>query len=216
MAYFPPVPHPHAAAAWAGRRVGVLGGSFNPAHAGHRHISLYALATLRLSAVWWLVSPQNPLKAPDDMAPLAQRLRVARQVAQHPRVCVCDLEWRLNTRYTVDTLMQLRRRFPRTRFVWLMGADNLWQMSRWKHWPRLFAMVPVAVLGRPSYLSMVRALSSAAARRFACTRRRFAGSASRLAWQLPPAWAVLGNPPHPASATAIRQRAGMNATASVV
>jgi nicotinate-nucleotide adenylyltransferase len=180
----------------------LLGGSFNPAHDGHRHISLYALAHLALDQVWWLVSPQNPLKTSHDMAPAAQRLAGARAVARHPRIVATDLESRLGTRYTVDTLDQLTRRFPRTRFVWLIGADNLSQMPRWRRWATIFARLPVAAFNRSPY--SLKALAGRAAQRFRHHRidpRR----ARRLVALPPPAWAFLGNPRHPASATGIRQ-----------
>ncbi|MBV9833149.1 MAG: nicotinate-nicotinamide nucleotide adenylyltransferase, partial [Alphaproteobacteria bacterium] len=114
------------------RRIGLLGGSFNPAHEGHVHISLEALKRLDLDEVWWLVSPQNPLKAANGMASLADRMEGARSVtATHPRLRVTDLERKLGTRYTIDTVRALRRRHPHARFVWLMGADNLRQLPRW-------------------------------------------------------------------------------------
>ena len=112
----------------AAGRIGLLGGSFNPAHAGHRHISLEALKRLRLDRVWWLVSPQNPLKEKDGMAPLAEREAVAAAVADHPRIAVSSLETGLGTRYTIDTVQALKQRFPAADFVWLMGADNLRQL----------------------------------------------------------------------------------------
>lgn len=194
-------PHRWAGPLHAGLSVGLLGGSFNPAHDGHRHISLYALDTLGLDRVWWLVSPQNPLKPVRGMAPLAQRLAEARAVARHPRIAVTCLERELGTRYTADTLASLVRRFPRTRFVWLMGADNLGQIPRWKRWERIFRTVPVAVFARPAY--SLRALGGKAARRFA-RRRVGVGDIRGLAGRKPPAWAFLRNPLHPASATAIR------------
>lgn len=182
----------------------MLGGSFNPAHDGHRHISLFALRVLRLDQVWWLVSPQNPLKPAADMAALTERLARARAVARHPGIVVSDLETRLGTRYTIDTLSALRRRFPDTRFVWLMGADNLSQVPRWRHWLRLFATMPVAAFNRPPY--SLKALAGRAAQRFA-RRRVSPARAGRLAELPAPAWMFLRNPLHPASATAIRRSA---------
>lgn len=184
-----------------GRKVGLLGGSFNPAHAGHRAISLEALKRLGLDEVWWLVSPQNPLKPAAGMAPLAERLETARKVARHPHIRVSNIEARLGTRYTAETLKQLKKRFPRIRFVWLMGADNLLQVASWKDWPQIFQAVPVAVFTRPTY--SLRALAAKAARRFAGSRLR--ESASRtLAEREPPAWVFVHSRPHPASATEIR------------
>lgn len=195
-------PHPYSGPQYAGLRIGLLGGSFNPAHAGHRHISLYALKALKLDQVWWLVSPQNPLKSSAGMGSLAERLEWARVAARHPRIRVTDLECSLGTRYTADTLRQLTRRFPKTRFVWLMGADNLRQIPRWRDWARIFRLVPIAVFSRPTY--SLGALGGMAAQRFA--RRRVPDLRARgLADAEPPAWTFLRNPLHPASATAIRR-----------
>ncbi|CAO3407536.1 Nicotinate-nucleotide adenylyltransferase (EC 2.7.7.18) [Azospirillum largimobile] len=195
-------PHLYSGPLYAGLTVGILGGSFNPAHAGHRHISLFALKALGLDRVWWMVSPQNPLKSASGMASLAERLAEARAVAAHPRIEVTAIETALGTRFTADTLAKLQRRFPKTRFVWLMGADNLRQIPRWKLWTRIFDSVAVAVFARPTY--SLSALSGKAAHRF--TRRRVSVSGVKgLARRRRPAWAFLRNPLHPASATAIRQ-----------
>lgn len=182
--------------------VGLLGGSFNPAHEGHRHISLQALRSLGLDEVWWLVAPQNPLKPVDGMAPLAERLAGARRMARHRAIRVSDLEQALGTRYTVDTLAALRRRFPRCRFVWLMGADNLAQISRWGRWTTIFRTCAVAVFDRSPY--SYPSLAGKAAQRFARARLP-AGRGSLLATRTPPAWAFLHMRRHPASATAIRR-----------
>jgi len=190
----------------AGRRaprIGLMGGSFNPAHDGHRHISLRALRGLRLDAVWWLVSPQNPLKPTAGMAPLAARLARAGQVAGHRAIRVTAIEAALGTRYTVDTVAALRRRLPRARFVWLMGADNLAEVTRWRRWPALFALVPIAIFDRPAY--SLEALRSPAAARFG----RFRGDARRLAAlpdMMPPAWIFVTGGLHRASATRIRRQ----------
>lgn len=179
-------------------RIGLLGGSFNPAHAAHREISLTALHRLKLDCVWWLVSPQNPLKDTDGMAPLAQRLRGAEAVASHPRIRVTAVESRLGTRYTADTLQQLRRHYPNMRFVWLMGADNLVQLPKWRRWTEIFRLVPIAVFDRPAYAHA--ALTGQAARRFRCAQV----PPRALAAADPPAWAFIRIRTHPASATAIR------------
>jgi nicotinate-nucleotide adenylyltransferase len=181
--------------------VGLLGGSFNPAHDGHRHITVNALARLDLDEVWWLVSPQNPLKASAGMAPLAERLAGARRVARHPRIRVLDIERRLGTRYTADTLAALQERFPDIRFVWLTGADILSELPRWARWTEIFQRVPVAVFARPSYV--LRAMAGKAATRFAHSR---AGTAREraLPYLPPPAWSFLMMKLHPASATALR------------
>ncbi|MEK7246704.1 MAG: nicotinate-nucleotide adenylyltransferase [Pseudomonadota bacterium] len=183
------------------RRIGLLGGSFNPAHEGHLHVSRAALAKLRLDEVWWLVSPQNPLKPIRGMTALAMRVRNAREVARHPRVRVTAIESELGTTHTADTLKRLIERVPGARFVWLMGADNLIQISRWHDWRAIFASVPVAVFARPTY--SIRALASVAARRFAQARIP-ESAAGALADARPPAWAFLRIRPSVASATAIR------------
>jgi nicotinate-nucleotide adenylyltransferase len=189
----------------APRRVGLLGGSFNPAHGGHLHISREALKRLKLDEVWWLVSPQNPLKPSRGMAPLADRVAGARAVARHPRIRVTDLEARLGTSYTADTLARLRRRFPRVRFVWLMGADNLIQIACWERWENIFNLLPIAVFARPSY--SLRSLSGPAARRYA--RRRVPLAATRrLAETDPPAWVFLPVRLDARSATDIRSGRG--------
>jgi nicotinate-nucleotide adenylyltransferase len=183
-------------------RIGLLGGSFNPAHEGHLAISREALKRLRLDRVWWLVSPQNPLKPTDQSADLEQRLAAARAVADLPRVVVTDLERRIGTRYTVDTLGWLTRRW-RARFVWLIGADNLAQLPRWRRWQRLVRMVPIAVFDREpySYLALAGRMASAYAGARLVERR-----APVLAECPPPAWVYLRLRRHQASSTALRQR----------
>ncbi len=202
----PPEPGaPPARHGWPARavgRIGLLGGSFNPAHDGHVHVSLMALRRLRLDAVWWLVSPQNPLKPADGMADLETRMAAARSVASHPRIHVTDAEHRLGTRYTIDTLATLVARCPRARFVWLMGADNMIQIPRWAHWERIFRTCPIAVLARPSY--SLRAMTGKAAQRFDAHRVR-PERAPALPDMKPPAWTFIPIPLHPASATAIRR-----------
>ena len=188
-----------------GARIGLLGGSFNPAHAGHLQISREALKRLGLTGVWWLVSPQNPLKSTAGMAPLAERLQRAKAESKvEPRITVTALETLLGTRYTADTLRQIKRRFPAVRFVWLMGADNLGQMSRWESWQEIFHLHPVATLARPGYSAS--ASSAKAARRFA--RFRVKESAARgLAALAPPAWVFLHCKLSALSATRIRAKA---------
>jgi nicotinate-nucleotide adenylyltransferase len=185
-----------------GRRIGLLGGSFNPAHGGHLHVSREALKRLRLHEVWWLVSPQNPLKPEAGMAPLEDRLAAARALAQGRRIRVTAIEARLGTRYTVDTVAALRQRCPGARFVLLIGADILSELPRWRRWLDLFASLPIAVFDRRPY--SLRALSGLAARRFARFRVTERAAAA-LAGQDPPAWAFLHGRAHPASATAIRE-----------
>ncbi len=183
------------------RRVGLLGGSFNPAHEGHLHISLMALRALGLDEVWWLVSPQNPLKPDRGMASFAARIEAARAAAGHPRIKVSDIEHRLGTRYSADTLEALNKRFPRTAFVWLMGADNLVQIPRWKDWTAIFARAPIAVFDRPSYC--YKALAGQAARRYARARVD-ARQARKLAASPTPAWVFVRGRLNAACATEIR------------
>ncbi len=188
------------------RRIGLLGGSFNPAHGGHRHISLEALKRLRLDEVWWLVSPQNPLKPVAGMAPLSERIEQAARIANHSRIRVADVETDMGTVYTADTLARLVNRHRNARFVWLMGADNLLQISRWRRWTEIFDTMPIAVFDRPSY--SFRALSGRAARRFAKARLKEA-QAGRLVEKRAPAWIFLHTPLNALSATAIRTERGI-------
>lgn len=182
-------------------RTGLLGGSFNPAHKGHRRISLAALRALGLEEVWWLVSPGNPLKPAKGMAPLAARLASARAMARRARIRPTAIERELGTRYTVDTLAALIRRYPKRRFVWLMGGDNLAQFHRWRHWRRIARLVPIAVIGRPGYDDDARAAVAMG------WLRRFVRPAGQLedwtGWSLP-SLVLLDLPPDPTSATAIR------------
>lgn len=184
-----------------GQRIGLLGGSFNPAHGGHMHLSRLALRHLQLDRIWWLVSPQNPLKSADGMASLKDRMKKARDVAAHSRISVTDIETQLATQYTADTLRALKKRFPGARFVWLMGADNLAQIDQWHNWPSIFMTVPVAIFARPTY--SLRAENAKAVRRFSRSRVDRA-NARRLADMKPPAWAFLKTPLSAISATEIR------------
>ena len=194
---------PAVTCAGRGLRIGLLGGSFNPAHSGHMHLSLEAMRRLELDFIWWLVSPQNPLKPAAGMAPFAQRLAAARMVARHPRLIVSDIEVQLGTRRTADTLTSLTRHFPRNRFVWLMGADNLVQVPKWDRWRKIFEAVPVAVFARPSY--SLHALAGAAARRY--RRNRVPESSARVLAALePPAWVFCRMRLDPTSASTIRAR----------
>ena len=190
----------------SGRRIGLLGGSFNPAHEGHRHISLLALRYLNLHEVWWVVSPQNPLKLAEGMATFDERFEYAKKIARHPRIRVTDIETQLNTRFTRDTLRRMKQRCQRTRLVWLMGADNLSQISQWRDWTLIFETVPIAVFARPSY-SML-ALAGKAAHRYARIRLP-SRSASSLADMAPPAWTFFHSRLHQASSTQIRAERGV-------
>jgi nicotinate-nucleotide adenylyltransferase len=182
-------------------KTGLLGGSFNPAHRGHRAISLYAMEALGLDEVWWLVSPGNPLKEPEGMAPFESRYRSAVDMAKGTPVRVTGFERRLGTRYTVDTLRMLRRRFPARNFIWLMGADNLAQFHRWREWREIARLVPIAVVTRPGYIADARS-----ARGMGWLRRfvRPAGQAHSWTKWRTPALVLLKSPPDPTSATALR------------
>ena len=185
------------------KRVGLLGGSFNPAHSGHLLISQLALEILALDQVWWLVSPQNPMKLAHDMAPFSVRIAHATDfAASEPRILVSDMELHLGTQYTADSLPKIQARFGGIRFVWIMGADNLVQIHRWRQWTRIFKSMPVAVFDRPTY--SFRAKSGIAARRFAANRVSQTRAAG-LADQPAPAWAFLSAATDTKSATAIRK-----------
>jgi nicotinate-nucleotide adenylyltransferase len=184
------------------KRTGLLGGSFNPAHRGHRRISLAAIEALALDDLWWLVSPGNPLKdgAP-DMAPLGARLASARAMARHSRIVPTAIEQKLGTRYTAETLAKLVRRFPNRRFVWLMGADNLAQLHRWRQWRRIARTVSIAVIARPGYDGAARyAPAMGWLRRFV----RRPGHARHWTMWSPPALVLLRFRPDPSSATRVR------------
>ena len=184
------------------RRIGLLGGSFNPAHEGHRHVSLEALKRLGLDEVWWLVSPQNPLKTDDGMEPLATRVARARQiVGRHPRIRIDAPELVLGTRFTLDTVRALRRAYPKAQFVWLTGADILPQFAQWRGWRELFGSIPIAAFARPGW--SYPALSAAAPRAFARYRIE-AEQARMLASCMPPAWCFIPSRLDSHSATAIR------------
>ena len=182
-------------------RTGLLGGSFNPAHRGHRRISIHAAEALGLDEIWWLVSPGNPLKERAGMAPLDARFRSARRAARRLPIKVTAIEQRLGTPYTAETLRALLERYPRRRFVWLMGADNLAQFHRWRDWRKIASMVPIAVIARPGYDALAhRARSMGWLRRFVRPARQ---SRHWTTWR-PPALVLLTLPPDPTSATGLR------------
>lgn len=184
-----------------GLRVGLFGGSFNPAHEGHLHVSRMALQALALDRLLWMVSPQNPLKSTDEMAPFAQRFASAQRMAKHPRIVVSDIEQKLGTRFTADTLQALKTRNPHVHFVWLMGADNLIQFTKWENWQEIARAVPIAVYPRPGYSLQAR-LSPAA--KWYGDHQLNTLAAKNLATTQTPALVFLDGPEHPASATAIR------------
>ncbi|GHF72812.1 nicotinate-nucleotide adenylyltransferase [Seohaeicola zhoushanensis] len=193
--------HPYAR---AGQAIGLFGGSFDPPHMGHVHITRQALARFGLDQVWWLVSPGNPLKARGP-APLDQRMAAARALMQHPRVQVTDIEARLGTRITAETIARLKALYPGVNFVWLMGADNLAQIHRWHHWRRIFESVPVGVLARPG--DRISARMSPAARLYA-PYRLVSGDSHLLGHARAPAWCFVNVPMVDLSSTEIRARGG--------
>ena len=181
-------------------RIGLLGGSFDPAHEGHVAITEAAMRQFGLDRVWWLVSPGNPLKTRGP-APMAQRLAHARRLLTDPRIVVTDIESRLGTRMTADTLAALRRLYPGARFVWLMGSDNLVQFHRWDRWKEIAATVPIGVLARPG--SRTAARHTRAAQVMAGARLPLS-QAGTLALRKPPAWVLVNLPMSRASSTALR------------
>jgi len=179
----------------------LLGGSFNPAHEGHRLVSLMALRQLQLDQVWWLVSPQNPLKSESDMAPLDQRLRGAEKRAAHPKIITTDIEAHLGTRFTVDTVAALQHRYAQVHFVWLMGADNMIQLPRWAKWRELVETIPMAIYPRPGFNLKARLSPAATTYRSSWLD---ASDAARLPSLKAPAFCFLEGPQHPISATELR------------
>ena len=188
---------PHAA---PGQVVGLFGGSFDPPHSGHLHLSREALKRLGLDQLWWLVSPGNPLK-PHAPAPLPDRIAAARALARDPRITITDIEARLGTRATADTLASLQHRYPFVRFVWIMGADNLAGLHRWDRWQDIMARVPVAVFARPG--QRMAALNARMARQYARYRLP-EGAARALRYKAAPAWIYLDMPMRRESSTALR------------
>ena len=183
-------------------RIGLLGGSFNPAHRGHRHVSLAAMRALGLDELWWLVSPGNPLKeGAKDMAPFDARLASAERAARGSRIKVSDFEQRTGSRYTVDTVRRLKRLHPEHRFIWLLGSDTLPNFHKWRDWRGLARELPIAVIPRPGYDS-----DALAARAMGWLRRFVHPSSQARNWTewSAPAIIFLRLPPDPTSATAIR------------
>ena len=185
-----------------GQRIGLLGGSFDPPHLGHVHISKAALRRFNLDQVWWLVSPGNPLKK-DAPAAMEKRLAACRAILGHPRIKVTDFEARVGTRYTAETLQAIFARRRGVRFVWLMGADNLAQFHRWQHWEWIMENVPVGVIARPGDRTSAR--MSKAAKRYEGYRLR-GTQAGILADSPPPAWCFINVPMVDVSSTQIRAR----------
>jgi nicotinate-nucleotide adenylyltransferase len=195
--------------ALAGQRIGIMGGSFNPPHDGHRIVAETAVKRLQLDQLWWVVTPGNPLKSNGGLPPLSQRMQAAAKFARGPRMKITGFETELGTPYTAATLAFLKQRFPGVRFVWVMGADNLASFDRWQHWRQIAATMPIAVVDRPGW--RLRALSSPAASALAAARVPEARS-QKLAGLKPPAWTFLTSRLSPLSSTAIRHQAGVTKT----
>ncbi|MEM6826959.1 MAG: nicotinate-nucleotide adenylyltransferase [Pseudomonadota bacterium] len=184
------------------RRIGLLGGSFNPAHGGHRRITQFTIDALGLDQAWWLVSPGNPLKPSDDMASLRARLKSAQAQSRRARIVPTAIELELDTRYTVETLAKLKRRYPSREFVWLMGADNLAQFHLWKGWRAIARAMPIAVIARPGYnADAMTSPAMAWLRRYSVSA---AGFRKRGQWSAPALVFLRFDPDH-RSATAIRR-----------
>jgi nicotinate-nucleotide adenylyltransferase len=185
-----------------GMRVGLFGGSFNPPHAGHLHVAETARVRLDLDRIVWLVSPQNPLKAADETASLSERMRWVRDLARGPDMIVSDVETRIRTQWTIDTLRLLKARHPGVKFVWVMGSDNLMGFHHWKGWTDIARLMPMAVIARPGTILGSRFAPTST---FFADRRVPASRAPILADLPPPAWVYLNAPLNPQSSTAIRK-----------
>ena len=186
-----------------GQRIGLLGGSFNPPHAGHLHVSRIALRRLKLDAIWWLVTPGNPLKDNSGLPPIEQRIAACRDLVQDRRIVPTGCEEGFGTQFTADTLSVLVRRCPGVRFVWIMGADNLAGFHRWQRWSTIAALMPIAVVDRPgSTLASSRARAATALSGF----RQSENAAARLVNSRPPAWIFLHGARSDLSSTALRRR----------
>jgi len=193
--------------ALAGQRIGVMGGSFNPAHDGHLVVARTALKRLRLDRLWWLVTPGNPLKEHGGLAPLEDRMAASRALARHPAMKITAFEAELGTPYTAATLAFLKRRHPAVHFVWVMGADNLAGFHRWQHWRDIANQFPIAVVDRPGW--RLPALSSIGAQAFARTRVPESRAAA-LSTMPPPAWTFLTTRLSPLSSTQLRTQKPKN------
>jgi len=194
----------------SGKKIGLLGGSFNPAHAAHLEISLVALEKLKLDGVWWLVSPQNPLKSPEGMASFEERMTSARALLTEskinrtePRIYVTDLEEKMNVRYTVDSVTRITSLLPDTQFVWLMGADNLAEFSQWKDWKKIAQTIVFAIFDRPGYSTAVETSDAAA---YFLDQRIPSAEAADLCSLKPPAWTFIRDTKNPLSSTEIRRK----------
>lgn len=197
------------AAKWRGRTIALYGGSFNPAHEGHRHVAQECLKRLNVDAIWFLVSPGNPQKQTTDMASFNQRVDSLKAIiGNHPRMQVTDIEKRLESRYSADTIAALKKAMPHTKFIWIIGADNLATFHTWKNWRDIVRSLPIAVFDRPGY--SMSGLTAPFVEMFG----RFRTSPQKLGKSNVPAWAFLTIPRHPASATQLRRLLGKKWLAS--
>lgn len=189
----------------AGMTIGLYGGSFNPPHQGHRHVATMALKRLQLDHIWCLVTPGNPLKDVSKLPDIDDRLISTAKIMDHPAIAVSGIEQNINTRFTAETLDWILARAPATRFIWIMGADNLRYFHKWQRWQHIFHQIPIAIIDRPGY--SLSSLSSPAAIHFA-GRRLAEARAARLAWTKSPAWTLLHGPRSELSSTSLRRKAG--------
>ncbi len=195
----------HLAARTKGRTIGLYGGSFNPAHAGHRHLANEAIKRLGLDEVWFLVSPGNPLKPTADMAPFAERKKSLEAIIKHhPKMTAHDFEGQLGTRYTIDTVTALLYELPSTKFVWLMGADNFSNFERWHRWQDIAKALPIAIFARTGY--GLNGFASGLARQFS----QYRVSPEHFNANRKPHWTYVTMPRHPASASEYRLQHGEN------
>lgn len=193
---------PRTPIAQPGMRIGLLGGSFNPPHEGHRHVSLVALKKLKLDKVWWIVTPGNPLKSHHDLLSLEERLQLGMQCSDHPLIEVTGFEAQRNSPYTCETIQYLKRRYAQTRFVWLMGADNLVSFHRWKKWKEIARTIPIAVVDRPGYRH--KAISS---RFVSCldSAQKKESEVKKILSTPPPSWTYISGKLHFQSSTELRR-----------
>lgn len=191
----------------AQKKIGILGGSFNPAHDGHTEISLAALENIGLDEIWWLVSPGNPLKSNEDQLNYEQRFNSAVNIVNDPRILISDFEKNFNTRFTVDTLNQLKAEYPEFSFVWLMGADNLEEFNKWKDWKKIANTVPIAIFNRPSYSNAKnKSIAAIELEKFQIDQVDI----RKLYKMEPPAWSFYEATENPASSTEIRNKLSNN------
>ena len=194
-------------------RIGLLGGSFNPPHAGHVHACLVAMKYLQLDAVWWLVSPGNPLKSKSGLPPLEERVEMCRDLTSHPDIIITDIERELGTVRTFDTVTELQKKFPKTDFIWLSGTDLAYEFHRWYRWRDLLKLLPLAFIGRPTKSGLVR---TNAVRQISSLRQITLNQGARPALASGQVFWIFGEPLNPLSSTLLRQQQGTNAASQMV